>query len=66
MKSSEGLNIEIKFIFPFTIFEPLGNNIFVPFLPYIEFNISKTAGVALLIPSKTTNLLGKLSTHSIA
>ena len=66
MKSSEGLNIEIKFIFPFSILDPFGNNILVPFLSCIKFSISKTAGVALLIPSKTTNLFGEGSKHSIA
>ena len=66
MKSSVGLNIDIKCIFPFTIFEPFGNNIFVPLCPYIEFKTSKIAGVPLLIPSNTTNLFGKLSIHSIA
>ena len=49
-----------------TMVEPFGSNIFVPFLPYIEFKTSKTAGDALLIPSKTTNLLGKLPSYSIA
>jgi len=33
VKSSEGLNIEIKFILPFTILEPFDNKIFVPFGP---------------------------------
>ena len=37
----------------------------VPFGPYIEFNTSNIAGEALLIPSKTINLFGKLSLHSI-
>ena len=58
--------MEIKFIFPLTIFDPFGNKIFVPFMPYMEFKISKTAGVALFIPSKMTNLFGKLPSYSIA
>ena len=66
MKSSVGFNIDIKLTFLLTIVEPFGNNIFVPFLPYIEFKTSKTAGDALLIPSKTTNLLGKLPSYFIA
>ena len=66
VQSSEGLNIDIKFILPFSIVDPFGNKILVPFGPYIEFSTSNIAGEALFIPSRTINLFGKLSLHSIA
>ena len=62
----DGLNIPIKLTFPLVIVEPLGNKIFVSLGPNIEFNISKIAGDALLIPSIITNLSGNNSLDSTA
>ena len=57
------LNIPIKFKFPFSKTEPLGNKIVLPFSPKMEERVSRTAGDALLIPSNTTIVLGYISLH---